>query len=248
MTWTEASAADQEIAAELGALSCTHLSDAMDRLRIPGQLAGIMPLDRGFSLTGRAWTLRYGPAGQHPGTVGDYIDDLGPLQVVVLDNQGRLDATVWGDLLTSVASRRQVAGTVIDGVCRDVSRALAEGYPVFSRGNWMRTGKDRVQVESAGEPVAISGVRVAPGDWLRGDGDGVVAVPAGRIGEVIAAAKEIAVAEDRIRETVGRGASLREARQRYSYHSLQAARGKLPGAELPGHPRRQTESSTSRYN
>ena len=224
MTGTAAGAADQDIAAELGALSCTHLSDAMDRLRISGQLAGIMPLDRGFSLTGRAWTLRYGPTGQHPGTVGDYIDDLGPLQVVVLDNQGRLDATVWGDLLTAVASRRQVAGTVIDGVCRDVSRALSEGYPIFSRGNWMRTGKDRVQVESIGEPVAISGVRVVPGDWLRGDADGIIAVPAARIGEVIAAAKEIAAAEDRMRTALEQGVPLREARQRHSYHSLQSAR------------------------
>jgi regulator of RNase E activity RraA len=214
----------EQIAAELTALSCTDLSDAMDRLRISGQLLGIMPLDRSFSLVGQAWTLRYGPVGQDPGTVGDYIDDLGPLQVVVLDNQGRMDATVWGDLLTSVASRRNVAGTVIDGVCRDVDRALTVGYPIFSRGNWMRTGKDRVQVESTGEPVSIGGARVESGDWLRGDGDGVVCIPAARVEEVIEVAKEVAVAEERIRQAVDQGLSLRAARERNSYHSLQTAR------------------------
>ena len=111
-----------------------------------------MGLDRSFRLVGRAWTLRYGTVGEDPGTVGDYIDDLGLGQVVVLDNQGRRDATVWGDLLTTVAAGRGVAGTVIDGVCRDVDRSIELGYPIFSRGNWMRTGKDRVRVEEIGGP------------------------------------------------------------------------------------------------
>jgi 4-hydroxy-4-methyl-2-oxoglutarate aldolase len=229
---------DQQIEAELSALGCTDLSDAMDRLRIPGQLAGIMPLDRGFTLTGRAWTLRYGPVGQDPGTVGDYIDDLGPGQVVVLDNQARLDATVWGDLLTTVAAGRHVAGTVIDGVCRDVSRALSVGYPVFSRGNWMRTGKDRVRVESTAEPVTAGGIRVEPGDWMRGDADGVVSVPASRVREVIAAAREIAAAEERIRKAVLHGQSLREARRDNAYHSLQSARGRLPAFRPAARPSR----------
>jgi 4-hydroxy-4-methyl-2-oxoglutarate aldolase len=205
-------------------LSCTDVSDAMDRLGIVGQCLGIMPLDRSFRLMGRAWTLRYGPVGLDAGSVGDYIDELGPDQVVVLDNQGRMDATVWGDLLTSTASRRGVAGTVIDGVCRDVDRALEVNYPIFARGNWMRTGKDRVRVEATGEPVSIGGVRVEAGDYLLGDGDGVVTVPAPRIMEVVAVAREIAEAEERIRASIGEGVSLREARKRHGYHSLQTRR------------------------
>lgn len=203
-------------------LSCTDLSDAMDRIGIGGQCLGVMPLDRTFRLAGRAWTLRYGPVGIDGGSVGDYIDDLGPGDVVVLDNQGRLDATVWGDLLTSTASRRGVAGTVIDGVCRDVDRALEVNYPIFARGNWMRTGKDRVRVEATGEPVSIGGVRVLPGDCLLGDGDGVVAVPAARAAEVAAVAREIAAAEQGIRDLLAQGLSLREARERHGYHRLQA--------------------------
>ena len=45
------------------------------------------------------------PSGRSGKTVGDYIDDVAGGQVVVIDNGGRLDATVWGDLLTSVANR-----------------------------------------------------------------------------------------------------------------------------------------------
>lgn len=213
-----------EVLPTLQRLSCTDLSDALDRLGIPGQCFAIAPLDRSFQLAGRAWTLRYGPVGQDRGTVGDYIDDLGADQVVVLDNQGRMDATVWGDLLTSTASRRKVAGTVIDGICRDVDRALVLKYPLFARGNWMRTGKDRVRVEATQVPVSIGGIRVEPGDYLRGDGDGVVAIPQARIAEVLAAAVEIHEAEEHIRASIERGAPLRRAREEYGYHKLQTRR------------------------
>lgn len=210
--------------ASLEHFSATDLSDAMDRLGIPGQCFGVMPLDRSFRLLGRAWTLRYGPVGQDAGTVGDYIDDLGPHDVVVLDNQGRLDATVWGDLLTSTASRRKVAGTVIDGVCRDIDRSIELKYPIFARGNWMRTGKDRVRVEAIQVPVSIGGVRVEPGDYLLGDGDGVVCLPVSRCDEIVAAAREIHDAEEHIRNAVGQGKDLRQARQDHGYHQLQTRR------------------------
>jgi 4-hydroxy-4-methyl-2-oxoglutarate aldolase len=214
---------DATIAA-LTSLSCTDLSDAMDRLSIPCQCAGIMPLDRTFRLVGRAWTLRYGPIGQDGGSVGDYVDDIAEGEIVVLDNAGRLDATVWGDLLTSTASGRRVGGTVIDGVCRDVDRSIELSYPIFARGNWMRTGKDRVRVEATQVPVSIGGIRVLPGDWIKGDGDGIVVIPASRLKDVLPVAQEIHDAEDKIRASIEAGNSLRSARQQYGYHRLQSPR------------------------
>jgi regulator of RNase E activity RraA len=213
-----------QLAARLATLSTPTVSDALDRLGITGQALGIAPLDRGFRLCGRAWTLRYGPVGLDRGSVGDYIDDLGPGDVVVLDNQARMDATVWGDLLTTTAHRRQLAGTVIDGICRDLGRSLALGYPIFARGNWMRTGKDRVRVEGTQVAVSIGGVRVEPGDLLLGDIDGLVAIPASRTAEVLDTADEIEAAENRIRAALAEGASLREARAAVNYHNLQHRR------------------------
>jgi 4-hydroxy-4-methyl-2-oxoglutarate aldolase len=214
----------ERVHAAFARLSTPTVSDALDRLGIAGQALGIAPLDRSFRLVGRAWTLRYGPVGQDRGTVGDYIDDLGPGDVVVLDNQGRLDATVWGDLLTIVAHRRQVAGTVIDGICRDVDRSLTLGYPIFSRGNWMRTGKDRVRVEATQVPVSVGGIRVEPGDLLLGDGDGIVVVPAARADEVLETAERIDLAEAGIRAAVEAGTPLGEARRAAGYHDLQRRR------------------------
>lgn len=206
-------------------LDTATLSDALDRLGLAGQCHRIKPRSTSFRMTGRAWTLLYGPAGKPAGTVGDYIDDIAPGTVVVLDNGGRDDATVWGDILTEIAHRKGIAGTVIDGINRDVALCLELGYPIYSRDSWMRTGKDRVQVEATGVPVNIGNARVCPGDLMRGDADGVVVIPQAHEDAVLAAAEEIQAAEDAIRAAVRGGMSLREARVQHGYHALQTRSG-----------------------
>jgi 4-hydroxy-4-methyl-2-oxoglutarate aldolase len=205
-------------------LDTTALSDAMDRLGIPGQCLNIKPLDPRFRLTGRAFTILYGPAGSPPGTVGDYIEDVPPGGVVVLDNGGRENATVWGDILTWVANRRGVAGTVIDGACRDTHLARELGYPIYSRSYSMRTGKDRIQVEAMGGPVNIGDARVNQGDILRGDADGVVAIPQAHEDAILTNAEQIDAAESQIRALVNEGHTLTEARKQLGYHNLQTKR------------------------
>jgi regulator of RNase E activity RraA len=205
-------------------LDTTSLSDALDRLGIAGQCLNIKPLDHRFRLAGRAFTILYGPAGIPPGTVGDYIDDVEAGQVVVLDNGGRENATVWGDILTWVAHRRGIAGTVIDGACRDTHLARELGYPVYSRSYSMRTGKDRVQVEATNTIVNIGDARVSPGDILRGDADGVIVIPRAHEEAVLAAAEEIDAVEQQIRAALERGKTLAEARRELGYHQLQTRR------------------------
>jgi regulator of RNase E activity RraA len=203
------------------ALSVANISDALDRLGIPGGCLGIVPLTTGYRMVGRAFTVRYVPVGVTRGTVGDYIDDLAPGTVVVLDNSGRLHCTVWGDILTAVAHQRGLAGTVIDGVCRDVARALELKYPIFSRGRFMMTGKDRVQVDAMQVPVSIGGVLVRPGDLLVGNDDGVVVVPHERAQEVLEVAQQISAAEEAILAEALAGTPLAQARARHGYHALQ---------------------------
>jgi 4-hydroxy-4-methyl-2-oxoglutarate aldolase len=213
-----------DVVQALSGFSTPAVSDALDRLGIPGQVAGIRPVDRRFRLAGRAFTVQYQPIDEAGGTVGDYIEDVPPGDVVVLDNQGRTDATVWGDILTLVARRRGLGGTVINGICRDSERALELDYPLFSKGSWMRTGKDRVKIVGQQVPVVLGTVRVRPGDVLIGDGDGVVVVPAEREEQVLEVVTEIEQAEEVIRREVERGASLREARTQLGYHTLQTRR------------------------
>lgn len=216
-------AADPNVA-RAAALDTATLSDALDRLGIVGQCHGIAGRDPSFKMAGRAFTMLCGPAGKPAGTVGDYIDDVPEGRVVVIDNGGRDDATIWGDILTEIAHRRQLAGTLIDGISRDVALCRELGYPVFSKGHWMRTGKDRVQVEQMHCPVAIGGVRVAPGDIVRGDMDGAIVIPQAHEDAVLDAAEEIGAAEDRIRAACRTGLRLDEARKQFKYHSLQTRR------------------------
>lgn len=209
--------------AEFAGLPTAALSDAMDRLAVPAACQGIKPLAPGQRLIGRAFTVRYVATSRPPGTVGDFIDDVPPGGVVVIDNGGREDCTVWGDILTAVASARGVAGTVIDGVCRDVHRARDSGYPVYSRSWFMRTGKDRVTVSDVGAPVSVSGIRVRAGDLLVGDDDGVVVVPVEFEQEVLGIAREIEEREGAIMAAALAGSTLREAREAHGYHQLQRA-------------------------
>ena len=84
-------------------LGTAAVSDALDRLGIVGQALGIRPLTPSVNAVGRAFTVRFVPSNAGDGSVGEFIDDVSPGSIVVLDNGGRCDVTVWGELLTRVA-------------------------------------------------------------------------------------------------------------------------------------------------
>ncbi len=205
-------------------LGTAAVSDALDRLGLPGQCLGIRRLNPSRNLYGPSFTVAMLPAAVEPGTVGDYIDDVPAGCVIIIDARGRTDATVWGDLLTAAALKRQVEGTVIDGVCRDSDHSRQLGYPLFTRGHTMRTGKRRLELAATQVAVAIGSVRVEPGDLILGDADGVVVIPASLEREVERAAKEIAAAEGEIRLGIEAGERLADARFRTGYHRLQEKR------------------------
>lgn len=213
---------DKKLIALFAGLDTASVSDALDKLGLAGQCYGVMPLDNYTKpVVGLAYTVRYETAGHPPGTVGDFIDDVPAGHVVVIDNNGRTDCTVWGDIMTQLAGSKGIAATVIDGVCRDVHKALAEGYPIFSKGRFMRTGKDRVQVCAINQTVSIGSARVAANDIVIADASGVVVVPRARAEEVAATAQAIEVTESAIRQAISAGQSLRQVREELGYHLLQ---------------------------
>jgi len=176
-------------------------------------------------MCGPAFTVRYIPIDQtRKGRVFTYIDDVRPGEVVVVDNGGRTYCTSWGDLLTRKALKQRLAGTVVYGACRDVDIIRELAYPVFTKGRFMMTGKDRVEVESTGQPVTVAKVRVSPSDIILGDSSGVVCVPFAKAKEVHKAAQEIAASEQGIASAVARGDSLEHARGKFGYEGLQRAK------------------------
>lgn len=203
-------------------LDTTSVSDAADKVGLPPcGLYHIRPAVPGRSCCGQAFTVHYVPCGAVKGTVGDFLDDVEPDQVVVIDNAGRDWCTVWGDIMSLAARQKGIAGTVIDGVCRDLPAIEAMGYPIYSKGCYMVTGKDRVYVDAVEVPVAVSGLQISPGDLIMADDTGALRLPLDQAMEVLEVAESIARTEGEIEALVRQGVPLKEARQRTGYHKLQ---------------------------
>lgn len=213
------------LVARLAALPTAAVSDALDRLGVEGALHGLAPLANEFRAVGPAYTVRYQPidstSATTAGSVGDFLDDVPPGAIVVIDNRGCTDATVWGGIMTEVAAQRGVGGTVIDGVCRDVAASLRHSYPLFTRGRYMRTGKDRVRLAATQEPVTVCGIPVRPGDVVSADADGALVVPLQLADQVADLAADIDRIESEIVTAATGGITLAEARHRFGYHTLQ---------------------------
>ncbi|NMA17831.1 MAG: RraA family protein [Clostridiaceae bacterium] len=212
---------DKTVIDQFKKLDTGCISDAMDRIGVPCAFYKIKPITPGKIMCGQAFTVRYVPCGQVKGTVGDFLDDVEPGMVCVLDNGGRDYCTVWGDIMAKYAVIRGVAGTVIDGVCRDVKAVRGVDYPMFTKDHYFVTGKDRVEVAEINGPVSISGIKVNPGDVIFGDDSGALAIPLERAEEVLKIAQDIEEKEAVIFNAIENGVSLRDARSRTGYHHLQ---------------------------
>lgn len=211
----------EQIIERLKKLDTACVSDAMDKLGVECAAQGLKPIQFGQKICGRAYTVHYLPCGAVKGTVGDFLDDVRPGEVVVIDNGGRMDCTVWGDIMSKTAKARGIEGTVIDGVFRDVPSVLETGYAMFSKDYYMRTGKDRVFVDQVNVPVKLSDIQVFPGDIILGDDSGVVVIPKDRAEEVAGIAESIEAVEQEIIREVQNGSTLKTARAKLGYHSLQ---------------------------
>jgi 4-hydroxy-4-methyl-2-oxoglutarate aldolase len=163
----------------------------------------IRPIQSGVTLAGRAVT-----AGCHPGDnlpVHRAILTAEPGDVLVVAAGGHL-AGYWGELLTVAAKHRGIAGLVIDGGCRDTAALRRQEFPVWSAGVSVH-GTVKTEPGTVNEPVVVGGVAVAPGDYVIADDDGVVVVPAYRLGEVLDAAEARVAKEARVMEQLAQGAT-----------------------------------------
>jgi regulator of RNase E activity RraA len=125
---------------------------------------------------------------------------------------------------TTARVRRGIVGTVIDGYCRDIDDIRDLGYPVWARGGFMRSGKNRVRMVASGVPVRLDAcdetVTAHPGDLVCADGSGVVVVPRALVDDVTVEVQRIAAMEERVLADVAAGTPLRQARQRHGYHQV----------------------------
>lgn len=128
--------------------------------------------------------------------------------VLVVDVSGAYEHGYWGEIMSSAAKHRGLAGLVLNGCVRDGVLLGDIGFPVFARGLCIRgTNKDSDARGYINYPLLIGDVVVEEGDLVAGDTDGVVAVKRASVERVTAAAQRRDAAEAEILERIAKGES-----------------------------------------
>ena len=107
-----------------------------------------------------------------------------------------------GELSAETLQRKGVLGVVTDGALRDTNFILRLGLPCWGThytprdvvGLWLPT--------AVGESIRIEDVTVNPGDWVHGDRDGMVAIPAVHLDEVIEKGVTAMATESKVRRAI----------------------------------------------
>ena len=132
-------------------------------------------------------------------------------KVAAATGQSHVDFALWGGLMTTRAMHLKAAGAVLDGYWRDTPEVAASGLPVFGFGGYAQDQGPRGKVVDWRVPVEIAGVRVAPGDIVFGDLDGVLVIPRAVEEEAIRRALEKSATENKVRDAIQGGMSTVEA-------------------------------------
>jgi len=111
--------------------------------------------------------------------------------IITIDMSGSTDCSAWGQVLTRIGKPLGLQGALIDGTSRDIDDIDRMDFPVFARGRHPGTMRGRMNMESVQEPIVCGGVTVRPGDFIFGDGDGVVVIPVDHIDEVLTHAEGV---------------------------------------------------------
>jgi 4-hydroxy-4-methyl-2-oxoglutarate aldolase len=146
----------------------------------------------GATLVGRALPVSTDPGDNLPLHIALEAATAGDVLVVAGHGTSR---GYWGEVMTVAAIARGAAGLVIDGCVRDVAAIAALGFPVFATGRSI-VGTVKASRGTVGEAITLGRARVAAGDVVVGDGDGLVAIPDERFDEVLTASRARAAIED----------------------------------------------------
>ncbi|TRO25193.1 RraA family protein [Ectopseudomonas mendocina] len=174
---------NEELARQLSQLGSATIYEAQGAF---GALdAGMKPLSPGMKVAGPVFTVDVRP--------GDNLMlhyallHVQPGDVLVVDAKAFIEAGPWGDILTEQALHKGVAGLVINGSVRDVQAIQEMGFAVFCRGVSIK-GTAKKQSGKINVAVTIGDVTIQPGDYIFGDVDGLVVVPAANLSSVLESA------------------------------------------------------------
>ena len=212
----------QDLVRRLAAIPYTGaISDILDEMGFHEQVLPkeIQAPRAGQMVAGRALTVLGEPTKSHDPEVIfvpllKMLGEIKPGDVLVSQPNDDVAAHL-GELSAETAQYRGCQGAVIDGGVRDTDYIEKLGFPVFAR---YRTPTDiigRWRLADYNLPIRIGSVEVSPGDYILGDRDGVLAIPARAAEEVIARAEIVVQTENQVRNDILAGIHPLEAYRRH---------------------------------
>lgn len=168
--------------------------------------SAIKPISSKFKFAGPALTV-HSPGGDNL-WLHRALDIAKPGDVMVVFTSGAYEHGYWGEIMSTMAKVRGMAGLVIDACVRDGVLLGEIGFPVFARGICIQgTGKDFGATGWINHPVTLGHTIVHPGDLVVGDSDGVVVIPHGKAAEVVNAGQLREIDEANILKRLSAGES-----------------------------------------
>jgi regulator of RNase E activity RraA len=197
-----------EYTERLGRMDSCAVSDALDKLGLPGSVTGIPRVSTDRRIAGRVLTVKLDRAEGRSATrhlCTAAIEAASPGDVIVCEQRTGLDAACWGGNLTIGAQMRGVAGAIIEGPARDLDESRQLGFPVFARSITGRTARGRIVEVATGEPILVGDVTVAAGDYVIADASSVVFIRQADIARVVEAAELIVQRESLMAQALREG-------------------------------------------
>jgi regulator of RNase E activity RraA len=208
-------------------LDTCAVSDALDTLGLPGATTGLRPLwSVPGPVAGRVRTVLAGPResgrpAQHIAAAAIEAAEAG--DVLLIANDGRVDVSCWGGILTLAAGARGLGGVVVDGAMRDIAECEEHAFPVFGRAVVPVSARGRIVQLAMGEPVRVAGTTVHEGDLVLADRNGVVFVPAADVDRVLGLAERIVAREDAMAAAVRDGQPVTEVMHDSRFPTIEEA-------------------------
>jgi regulator of RNase E activity RraA len=206
---------------DLRLLTVALAADALDALGHRSQVltSAVAPIQPGFRLVGWARTVEVVPTDVMP--IEPYAGEMAaiaalrPGDISVYHVHERVNAALFGELFSLAAAAQGAVGAILDGAVRDVRQLRELDFPVFAVGISPYDTKGRAEVIAHDVPVECGGVRVESGDLIVGDDDGVIVVPVGLVGAILAEVVEKVRGEHGAKEDLLSGLSVHEVWEKW---------------------------------
>jgi regulator of RNase E activity RraA len=215
-----------DFVARLARLDSCAVSDALDKLGLPGAVTGIQRFSTDRRITGRVLTVKLDRAEGRTNTrhlCTGAIEAAQPGDIIVIEQRTGLDAASWGGNLSIGAKVRGVAGVIVEGPARDIDDSRRLDFTVFARNATARTARGRIVEVATNEPISVGDVTVTPGDYVIADASAVVFVAAAEIERVLGTAEGIMAREDAMAKAIGEGTPISQVMGANYEHMLKKA-------------------------